>query len=84
MAEPAVDAVLDLRGSEGDCGDTALQLVRRALQSVAPGGRLRVTTDVAEHVFTVRAWSRKTGRRIVAEEAVAGATTLTVEQRSDA
>ena len=83
MVEPGAEAALDLRGSEGDCGDTALQLIRRALQSVAPGGRLRITTDIAEHVFTIKAWSRKTGRPVVAEEAVAGVTTLTVEQRPD-
>jgi TusA-related sulfurtransferase len=81
MVERPADQFLDLRGSEGDCGDSALQLVRRALQSVAPGGRLQVTTNIAEHVFTVKAWARQTRRQIVGEETAGGVTTITVEQR---
>lgn len=57
--------VIDLRGSETECGDTALERVRRAMKDLAPGGVLTVRTDAAEQAFVVRAWARKTQRPIL-------------------
>jgi len=82
MDRPAHDR-LDLRTSEDQCGDTALRLLRRALKQVPPGEILEVEADVAEHVFVVRAWARKTGRRIAAEEREGKLTRLYVEQTAD-
>ncbi|MGH2732405.1 MAG: sulfurtransferase TusA family protein [Actinomycetota bacterium] len=66
MASEATDTV-DLRGFEQECGDTALEVVRRAIKDMAPGETLAVRTDIADQAFVVRAWARKTRRPILEE-----------------
>ena len=81
---PAPKQTVDLRTSEDECGDSALKRVRHALETVAPGEILEVRATVAEHVFVVRAWSRKTGRPIVGEEQEGKETRIYVMQKTDA
>ncbi len=64
MTASEVASTLDLRGSEQECGDTALELIRRAIKDLPPGKILTVRTSVAEQAFAVRAWARKTHRPI--------------------
>ena len=58
---------LDLSDAEIECGDSAMGRVRRAYGTLAAGERLEVVTGVAEHVFAVRAWSRRVGGEILEE-----------------
>jgi TusA-related sulfurtransferase len=74
---------LDLSDAEQDCGDSALGRVRRAYATLAPGGRLEVVTGVGEHVFGIRAWSRRVGGEVVEESSERGLTRL-VLRRPDA
>ena len=71
---------LDLTRSEEECGDTALQLVRRAFNELAPGDLLEVRSVVAEHAFVVRAWAKKTAKPIL-EDATEGRETRILLQR---
>ncbi len=75
----AAARVLDLRKSEQECGDTALQLVRRVVKEMAPGEVLEVLANVPEHTFTVRAWARKTGKRIVGDASEGKETRILLE-----
>ena len=65
-AVPALS--LDLAHAEDECGDNALSRVRRALEGLPRGALLEVTSPVAEHAFAVRAWSRREGVGVVADE----------------
>ena len=78
-----VARTLDLRRSEEECGDTALQLVRRTVKEMAPGEILEVQANVAEHAFVVRAWARKTGRRIVEDTSEGKDTRILLEVSVD-
>jgi TusA-related sulfurtransferase len=60
-----VARTVDLTRAEEECGDSALQMVRRALKELVPGEVLEVKATVAEHAFVVRAWARKTGKPIL-------------------
>ena len=77
-----VARVVDLSRSEEDCGSTALQRVRRALDELAPGEGLEVRTVVAEHAWVVRAWARKAGVTIL-EEGLHGRESRLVLERPD-
>ena len=74
---------LDLRGAEDTCGDSALQLVRRALKDLAPGEVLEVISTVAEHAFVVRAWARKTAKPILEDRTEAKETRILLERTAD-
>ena len=74
---------LDLTRSEEECGDTALQLVRRALNQVEPGDVLEVKAVVAEHAFVVRAWARKTGKPILEDRSEGKETRILVQRPAD-
>ncbi len=76
-------AQVDLRQSEDQCGDTALKAVRRAMKPLQPGQILEVQLNVAEQAFVLRAWARKTGRAIVAEQTEGKETRMLVEQVAD-
>jgi TusA-related sulfurtransferase len=78
-----VARTIDLTRSEDECGDTALQLVRREYGQLAPGQVLEVRSTVAEHAFMVRAWARKTGRVVVADRAEDGQTVIQLERAPD-
>jgi TusA-related sulfurtransferase len=67
---------LDLTSAEEGCGDSALGRVRRAYATLAPGECLEVVTGVADHVFGIRAWSRRVGGELVEESRAPGATRL--------
>ncbi|MGD1053077.1 MAG: hypothetical protein ABR950_04535, partial [Candidatus Dormibacteria bacterium] len=58
---------LDLTAVEDECGDSAMGRVRRAYTALAPGERLEVVTGVAEHLFGIRAWSRRVGGEVLEE-----------------
>jgi len=61
--------VLDLSGSEELCSEPGpLERVRKAYARLEPGGRLEVRSPIAEHAFAVRAWSRKNGVTLIADE----------------
>lgn len=75
----AVARTLDLRQSEQECGDTALQLVRRTVDEMEPGQLLEIHADVAEHVFVVRAWARKNGNEIVEDSTEGGVTRIVLQ-----
>ncbi len=77
---PPAAALLDLRASEEECGDTALALVRKELKKVEPGQVMEIWANVAEHVFMVRAWAKKTGRPLVYEYKDGKETHLFLEQ----
>jgi TusA-related sulfurtransferase len=79
----SVARTVDLTRSEDECGDTALQVVRRAYGQLAPGQVLEVRSTVAEHAFMVRAWARKTRRPIVADMADGGQTIIQLERTPD-
>jgi TusA-related sulfurtransferase len=83
MAAVKVARTLDLENSEEECGDTALELVRRAMKDLAPGDVLEVRATVAEHAFVVRAWSRKTGRTVLVDESEGKQHRILVQQTSD-
>lgn len=87
MSEPQpserVARIVDLRASEDECGDTALQIVRRAWKELDAGQVLEVRSNVAEHAFVVRAWARKTGKTILEDRAEGKDTTILVERTPD-
>ncbi|MGH7723346.1 MAG: sulfurtransferase TusA family protein [Candidatus Dormibacteria bacterium] len=66
-ARPAPTAVLDLALAEQECGDPALERVRRAYATLAPGEVLEARSPVAEHGFAVRAWARRAGAELIAD-----------------
>lgn len=78
-----VARTLDLRRSEEECGDTALQLVRRTVKEMASGEVLEIQADVAEHAFVVRAWARKAGHRIVEDSSEGKETRILLEVCAD-
>jgi TusA-related sulfurtransferase len=80
MAAVRVARTLDLASSEEECGDTPLELVRRAVGELAPDEVLEVRSTVAEHAFTVRAWARKAGWTIVADETEGNQSRILVQQ----
>jgi len=79
----AIAGTVDLRGAEDECGDTALRAVRRAIKELASGEVLEIVSDVAEQVFTVRAWARKTGRAVVEESREGKLVRMLVEEAPD-
>jgi TusA-related sulfurtransferase len=82
MAYP-IARTLDLTSSEQECGDTALQLVRRAYSELAPGDVLEVRAVVAEHAFVVRAWARKTGKAVLEDRKEGSETRILVQRHAD-
>lgn len=87
MPEPptagGISRTVDLRAAEDECGDTALQIVRRAWKELSPGEVLEVKSNVAEHAFVVRAWARKTGKTVVEDRTEGKETTILVERTAD-
>jgi TusA-related sulfurtransferase len=71
---------LDLTTAEEECGDSAMGRVRRAYATLAPGERLEVVTGVAEHVFGIRAWSRRAGGELLDESREPGSTRLVLRR----
>ena len=71
---------LDLSQSEEECGDNALGRVRRAVAELPPGELLEVTSGIADHVFSVRAWSRREGVDIVEDRRDDGVTRLVLRR----
>ena len=71
---------LDLATAEEECGDSAMGRVRRAYGNLAPGQRLEVVTGVAEHLFGIRAWSRRVGGEVVEERREGGRTRLVLRR----
>lgn len=78
-----VERLIDLTHAEDECGDSALQVVRRAWNNLDPGQILEVRTTVPEHVFVVRAWARKTNKSIVEDHTEGKETRLFVERTAD-
>ncbi len=66
MPDPTV--VLDLSGAEQECGDPALERVRRAYAALREGEVLEARSPIAEHAFAVRAWARRVGAETVTDE----------------
>jgi TusA-related sulfurtransferase len=62
---PASTAVIDLAGAEQECGEPALERVRRGYAVLPPGEFIEVRTPIAEHAFAVRAWARRSGAELV-------------------
>jgi len=83
MTAARVARTLDLTHSEEGCGETALAVVRRTMNDLAPGEVLEVQSTVAEHAFVVRAWARKTGRPILRDRTEGTMTSILVEQTPD-
>lgn len=76
-------AVLDLSGAEELCTEPpALERVKRAYASLAPGERLEVRSPVAEHAFAVRAWSRRTGVTLLSDARVGAETRIVLSKGS--
>lgn len=76
----AAATVLDLSGAEELCSEPgALDRVRRAYAGLGSGERLEVRSPVAEHAFAVRAWTRKNGIALVADEEAEGYRRLVLE-----
>jgi TusA-related sulfurtransferase len=72
--------LLDLSGSEELCTEPgALERVRKAYARLEPGGRLEIHSPIAEHAFAVRAWSRKNGVNVIADEPSDGYRRLVLE-----
>jgi TusA-related sulfurtransferase len=65
---PAPSAVLDLTDAEQECGDPALGRVRRAYETLGAGQVIEVRTPIAEQAFAVRAWARREGAELVADQ----------------
>jgi TusA-related sulfurtransferase len=82
--EQAIARTLDLTHSEEECGDTALQLVRRAFDQLEPGRVLEVRTAIAEHTFVVRAWARKTGKPVLDDRTEGKETRILLQRPVDA
>jgi TusA-related sulfurtransferase len=79
----SVSRTLDLTNAEEECGDTALQLVRRAFDQLEPGGVLEVKAVVAEHAFVVRAWARKTGKPVLDDRSEGKETRILLQRPDD-
>jgi len=72
--------VLDLSGAEDLCTEPcALERVRKAYAKLEPRGQLEVRSPVTEHAFAIRAWSRKNGVSVVADEPGDGYRRLVLE-----
>jgi TusA-related sulfurtransferase len=65
---PAPIVVLDLADAEQECGDPALGRVRRAYETLGAGQVIEVRTPIAEQAFAVRAWARRGGAELVADQ----------------
>lgn len=79
----ATTAVIDLSGAEELCSEPApLERVRRRLAQLDAGARLEVRTPVAEHAFSIRAWSRKHGVAIVTDERTADGYRIVLEPQA--
>jgi TusA-related sulfurtransferase len=81
-ALPAPSLVLDLGAAEQECGDPALARVRRAYAALAPGAVVETRSPVAEHAFAVKAWARREGADVVADERRGAQTVLRVRKPS--
>lgn len=81
--DQAIARTLDLTRSEEECGDTALQLVRRAFDELGPGDVLEVKAVVAEHAFVVRAWARKTGKTVLDDRSEGKETHILLQRSAD-
>jgi TusA-related sulfurtransferase len=81
--DQTIARTIDLTRSEEECGDTALQLVRRALNELAPGEVLEVKAVVAEHAFVVRAWARKTGKPVLEDRSEGKETYILLQRPTD-
>jgi TusA-related sulfurtransferase len=79
---PAPAVVLDLAQSEQECGDPALGRVRRAYDTVGAGQVIEVRTPIAEHAFAVRAWARRAGAELIADQRDGGVAILRVRRPS--
>lgn len=64
---PAPAVVLDLSSAEQECGDPALDRVRRAYAALAKGEVLEARSPIAEHAFAVRAWARQVSADTVSD-----------------
>ncbi|MGH8910552.1 MAG: sulfurtransferase TusA family protein [Egibacteraceae bacterium] len=75
--------MLDLAYAEQECGDSALQIVRRELNGLRVGQVLEIQTTVAEHAFIVRAWARKTGRTLLDDRTEGRQTRILLERTAN-
>ena len=78
-----VGRIIDLSSAEQDCGDSALAIVRRVYKQLGPGQIMEVRTTVAEHVFVVRTWARKTAKRIIEDRTEGNETRIFLERTID-
>jgi len=68
---------IDLGAAEEVCTEPgALVQVKRAYARLTSGERLEVRSPIAEHAFAVRAWARRSGIQVVADDRVDGVTSL--------
>jgi TusA-related sulfurtransferase len=58
-------------------------VVRRAYRELTPGDVLEVQSSVTEHAFVVRAWARKTGKRILEDTTEGKLTRILLERLAD-
>ena len=73
LSDQLADRVLDLNTAEQLCSEPSpLEQVRRALAAMAPGQRLEVRSRIADHAFSVRAWSRKQGVVLLRDDLESG------------
>lgn len=79
-AVPPPAVVLDLGTSEQECGDPALERVRRAYAALVPGEVLEARSPIAEHAFAVRAWTRRVGAELVGDEHAGAVSVLRVRR----
>ncbi len=77
---PAPIVVLDLADAEQECGDPALGRVRRAYETLGAGQVIEVRTPIAEQAFAVRAWARRGGAELVADQRDSGVAILRVRR----
>lgn len=73
-------AVLDLGAAEQECGDPALERVRRGYAGLGPGQVLEARSPIAEHAFAVRAWARQAGAELIGDERVGRLAVLRVRR----
>jgi TusA-related sulfurtransferase len=79
---PAPSVVVDLGEAEQECGDPALARIRRAYADLAPGEVVEARSPVAEHAFAVRAWARREGADVVADDRAGAQAVLRVRKPS--
>jgi hypothetical protein len=79
---PAPSVVVDLGEAEQECGDPALARIRRAYADLAPGEVVETRSPVAEHAFAVRAWARREGADVVADDRAGAQAVLRVRKPS--